>query len=47
MQSDLFGNFIRSNELYKNIYDKKSGKLLSKELITNNEARMMYSPFLN
>ena len=45
MQSEYFGGFSRHNELYRLVYNSK-GKLIKEELITENHALMMYSPFL-
>lgn len=45
MKSEHFGGFSRHNELYRLVYNPK-GKLIKEELVTENHALMMYSPFL-
>ncbi len=45
MRSEFWGGFSRHNELYRQIFNKKD-ELLCEELIVENHALMMYSPFL-
>lgn len=42
----LWGKYIRHNEIYRNILNKKSKKLLETEFITENNAIMMYDPLI-
>lgn len=44
-KSEYWGGFSRHNELYRRRYNV-DGKFLEEELITENHALMMYSPFL-
>lgn len=45
MRSEFWGGFSRHNELYRQVFDNKK-ELLREELIVENHALMMYSPFL-
>ncbi len=46
MSSEYWGGFSRHNELYRQTYSL-DGELLLEELVVENHALMMYSPFLN
>ena len=45
MRSEFWGGFTRHNKLYREQYDL-SGDLVSEELVVENSAVMMYSPFI-
>lgn len=45
MRSEFWGGFTRHNKLYREQYDT-DGNLLSEQLVIENSAVMMYSPFL-
>lgn len=45
MRSEFWGGFTRHNKLYREQYDT-DGILLSEQLVIENSAVMMYSPFL-
>lgn len=40
-----WGGYVRSNELYRKIYNK-DGDIIGDEYVTSNEAIMMYQPFI-
>ena len=46
IQGELWGGYSRSNKIFRNVFDKNSGKLLKQEFITKNRAIMMYEPLL-
>lgn len=43
---EWWGQYIRSNELYRTVIDKTLGQKTGEEFITKNHAIMMYEPFL-
>ena len=45
MESQYWGGYTRHNELYQLMYDRE-GNLLDEQLIVQNDAIMMYAPFL-
>ena len=46
MRGEYWGGFSRHNELYRRIYDQDDS-FLFEELVTENHALMMYSPFIS
>ena len=44
MRSEFWGGYTRHHKLYREQYDT-DGNLLSEQLVVENSAVMMYSPF--
>ncbi|MBT4857288.1 VanW family protein [Candidatus Uhrbacteria bacterium] len=47
IDQDVTGVYHRKNRLVRDVYDKKSGELSATEFVTENDAKMMYQPFLD
>jgi len=43
---EYWGGFSRHNKLYRRVFDMIDGAMLNEELVVENSALMMYSPFL-
>lgn len=46
IQQEISGHYSRHNQIFRNVFDKKTGALLQEELLTENHALMMYSPLI-
>lgn len=46
IKSEWWGGYTRNNKIFRKIIDRKTNKVLREEFITENQAIMMYSPFL-
>lgn len=46
IKQELFGEYSRNNRIYRKLIDKKSGDVISDELIAENHALMMYKPLI-
>lgn len=47
IRSEMFGGYSRNNKLYRKIIDKRTGKEIKEEFITENHAMMMYEPLID
>lgn len=47
IQNEFWGGYTRHNRISRKVINKKSGELLSDELVTENNAVMMYEPLLD
>lgn len=43
---ELWGGYTRKNKIFRKIFNKKTGKLVKTEFITENNALMMYNPMI-
>jgi vancomycin resistance protein VanW len=46
IQNEWWGGYTRSNKIYRKIFSKKINRQVDEELITENQAIMMYEPLL-
>lgn len=46
IRSEWWGGYTRNNKIFRKIIDKETDEILKEELVTENQAIMMYEPFL-